>query len=185
MSISEYNRSNINSLYFKNNEGRHKMTIQIVRADYHNPNHAKDLILALDSYAQDPMGGSTALTTNVKQHLIGQLQNLPHAFSLLAYADNQIAGLANCFQLFSTFSCKPIINIHDLVVLNKFRGRGISQQMLEKVVKIATGLGCCKITLEVLSGNEVAKSAYRKFGFKDYELDPNKGSALFWEKTLV
>ncbi|MFT5906124.1 MAG: ribosomal protein S18 acetylase RimI-like enzyme, partial [Cryomorphaceae bacterium] len=43
----------------------------------------------------------------------------------------------------------------------------------------------CKITLEVLSKNEVAKSAYQKFGFSGYELDPEAGKALFWEKPIV
>jgi len=38
--------------------------------------------------------------------------------------------------------------------------------------------------LEVLSNNEVAKSAYSKFGFSGYELDPKAGAALFWQKTL-
>jgi len=160
------------------------MTIKIIQADYHDPRQAKDIILALDSYAKDPMGGGTSLKDEVKQNLIVQLQQISHAFSILAYVDNQIAGLTNCFQLFSTFSCKPLINIHDLVVLAQYRGLGLSQKMLGMVEDVAKDLDCCKITLEVLSGNEVAKSAYRKFGFSDYKLDPDKGSALFWEKPL-
>ncbi len=56
--------------------------------------------------------------------------------------------------------------------------------MLDKVEEVAIEKGCCKITLEVLSKNEAAKSAYKKFGFSDYELDPNAGSALFWQKRL-
>jgi len=43
------------------------------------------------------------------------------------------AGLVTCFELFSTFSCKPLINIHDVIVLKKFRGNGLSQKMLKKV----------------------------------------------------
>ena len=56
--------------------------------------------------------------------------------------------------------------------------------MLNKVEEIALAKGCCKVTLEVLSNNIVAKSAYLKFGFAGYELDPKAGSALFWQKTL-
>jgi ribosomal protein S18 acetylase RimI-like enzyme len=37
----------------------------------------------------------------------------------------------------------------------------------------------------VLSNNEAAKSAYQKFGFSDYELDPQAGTALFWQKLLT
>ncbi|MBU3004799.1 GNAT family N-acetyltransferase [Paraglaciecola arctica] len=61
---------------------------------------------------------------------------------------------------------------------------GLSQKLLEKVESIANNLGCCKITLEVLSNNNVAKSAYEKFGFSHYELDPNAGGAVFWQKAL-
>ena len=44
--------------------------------------------------------------------------------------------------------------------------------------------GCCKLTLEVLDNNFIAKALYKKFGFSDYQLDPEYGNALFWEKKL-
>ena len=56
--------------------------------------------------------------------------------------------------------------------------------MLDEVERIAKEKGCCKLTLEVLEGNIVAKKAYEKFGFSSYELDPATGKALFWEKVL-
>jgi hypothetical protein len=56
--------------------------------------------------------------------------------------------------------------------------------MLQYVENIAVEKGCCKIILEMLEGNRVAKHAYLKFGFAGYELDPKMGKALFWEKTL-
>ena len=94
------------------------------------------------------------------------------------------AAVANCFEGFSTFACKPLVNIHDITVLPQYRGKGISQRVLEKIEAIARSKGCCKITLEVLGNNTVAQSAYKKFGFGAYELDPKAGSAQFWEKKL-
>lgn len=38
---------------------------------------------------------------------------------------------ANCFESFSTFACKPLINIHDFIVLEKYKGNGISQKILK------------------------------------------------------
>jgi hypothetical protein len=38
--------------------------------------------------------------------------------------------------------------------------------------------------LEVLTGNRLAQSAYLKFGFGAYELDPEMGGAIFWQKAL-
>jgi len=160
------------------------MTIEILKADYANPIHQADIPTLLNAYATDPMGGGQALLAQVQENLVPELAKLPHAFSVLAYVDGEAAGLVNCFEAFSTFACKPLINIHDLVVLERHRGKGLSQLMLDKVEEIARAKGCCKITLEVLSNNAIAKSAYLKFGFAGYELDPQAGSALFWQKSL-
>ncbi|MDD7986440.1 GNAT family N-acetyltransferase [Lentisphaera marina] len=100
------------------------------------------------------------------------------------YVDDQAAGLVNCFESLSTFTAKPLINIHDLMVHSDFRGLGLSQKLLERVEERAKEMGSCKITLEVLSGNKVAYRAYEKFGFSAYELDPSVGQALFLEKKL-
>ena len=140
--------------------------------------------MLLDLYASDPMGGGKSLDEGVKNNLVRELSKLPHAFSFIAYVDEHPAGLINCFEGFSTFLCKPLINIHDIVVLDEYRGNGIAGMMLEKVEEIARSKGCCKLTLEVLSNNEAAKSAYQKFGFSDYQLDPQAGTALFWQKLL-
>jgi len=160
------------------------MPTEILRADYTNPQHAADLIFLLDAYAQDPMGGGQPLTNFVRNNLAARLAQIPHAFSILAYIDDQPAGLVNSFEGFSTFYCKPLINIHDVVVLEKYRGQGLSLRMLAAVEAIARERDCCKLTLEVLEGNPVAQSAYRRFGFEGFELDPATGRALFWQKIL-
>jgi ribosomal protein S18 acetylase RimI-like enzyme len=160
------------------------MKIGILRADYLNAQHAEDIGYLLNNYAQDPMGGSTPLSDHVKNNLAKELSKLPHALSIISYVNDKPAGLINCFESFSTFKCKPLINIHDIVVVNEFRGLGISQLMLSKVEEIAKAKGCCKITLEVLEGNEIARSSYLKFGFDGYELDPEMGKALFWQKSF-
>lgn len=160
------------------------MQIEVTLADYHNAQHRDLIPILLDAYATDPMGGGTPLRNEVKQNLVTELAKLPHAFSIIAWVDNEPAGLMNCFELFSTFACKPLINIHDIVVVKKFRGQGVGQKLLAKVEAIAKEKGCCKLTLEVLDNNRVAKKSYTKFGFSGYELDPETGAALFWEKAL-
>ena len=160
------------------------MNIKVIEVDYSNSRHAKDLVLLLDVYAQDPMGGGQPLNDYVIEHLVSELSNRSYAFSVLCYIDDIPAGLVNCFEAFSTFSCKPLVNIHDVIVMKEYRGRNISQNMLTKVEEIAKSKGCCKLTLEVLSKNEAAKSSYTKFGFSDYELDPKMGTAQFWQKLI-
>ena len=160
------------------------MSITLIDVDFNNPKQTKDMITLLDHYAQDPMGGCKPLSNEVKKNLPKALSELPHAFAVIAYAEDKPAGLITCFEGFSTFACKPLISIHDIVVHSNFRGVGISQKLLDAVEIIAKEKECCKITLEVLEGNEIAKNAYAKFGFEGYELDPQMGKALFWEKVL-
>ena len=160
------------------------MNINIIKADYSDGKHGAEIPMLLNLYASDPMGGGAALSCHVLTNLVAALAEIPHAFSVIAYVDNKPAGLVNCFETFSTFACQPLINIHDVVVLGEYRGLGISQKMLAKVEEIARSKNCCKITLEVLENNHIAKSSYKKFGFSGYELDPKTGAALFWQKAL-
>lgn len=160
------------------------MKVEVVIADYLNNKHAQDIAYLLNAYAEDLMGGGSPLPENVRNNLAKELSKLPHAFSVICYVNEQLAGLINCFEAFSTFKCQPLINIHDIVVMSEFRGLGVSQSMLAKVEEQAQEKGCCKITLEVLEGNKVARNAYIKFGFDGYELDPELGKALFWQKVL-
>ena len=160
------------------------MNIDIIYADYLDPKQSKDIAYLLDCYARDPMGSDAPLPESVKDNLANALSQVPNAFSVIAYVDGKPAALTNCFQGFSTFKCKPLINVHDLMVLSEFRRLKLSHLMLEKVEQRAREIGCCKVTLEVLEGNDMAQRSYAKFGFQGYELDPEMGKALFWEKAL-
>lgn len=160
------------------------MSITVQQVDYHNKHQCEDLVYLLDNYARDLMGGGEPLSDVVKQNLTIELQKLPTAFSLICYVDEQPAGLINAIMGFSTFKCQPLINIHDLAVIKAFRGQGVSQLLLNEVQQLAINKGCCKITLEVLEGNTIARNAYQKFGFAGYQLDPNMGQAMLWQKFI-
>ncbi|BFM09211.1 GNAT family N-acetyltransferase [Halioxenophilus aromaticivorans] len=161
------------------------MTTTVILADYQNPKHQQDIPIMMQAYATDPMGGGTPIAESVLAGLVEKLAQLPYAFSVLAYQGDDVVGLANCFEGFSTFQAKPLINIHDLVVANGHRGQGVGQALLQAVENIAQEKGCCKITLEVLSNNEIAQGAYQKFGFAGYQLSETGGQALFWQKSLA
>ena len=158
--------------------------VVVVQANYTNPVHAQALTDVLNHYAKDPMGGGEALSPQVLEQLPAELAKRPHAFSVLAFVNGEAAGLVNCFEGFSTFAGKPLVNVHDVSVVDTFRGLGLSQQMLLKVEEIARERDCCKITLEVLEGNPVAQGSYRKFGFSEGQLNPAHGQMLFWNKYL-
>ncbi len=158
--------------------------IEIVEADLSLPSHADAMVQLMDEYALDPMGGGKGLSDYVKANLRAELAKRFAAHVILAFADAEPAGLVVCLEGFSTFACKPLLNIHDVIVALPYRGRGLSKLLLQKAEEIALDLGCCKLTLEVLEGNHVAQSAYKACGFSGYELNPQMGKALFWEKKL-
>ena len=160
------------------------MSVEIIPADYGNLSHAKIIIALMDHYAQDPMGGGEPLSAYTREHLIEALAGIQGAFTLLAYADGKAVGLINSFESFSTFNCRPLINIHDVVVLQPFRGKGIGRRLFEGVAEIARERGCCKLTLEVLEGNENARHLYSNLGFEPYRLRPEAGAAQFWQMKL-
>ncbi|PZO19711.1 MAG: GNAT family N-acetyltransferase [Burkholderiales bacterium] len=158
--------------------------IAVLRADCADPVHAAALVLLLDAYARDPAGGGEGLSDFAKQHLVRELAARPQAYSVLAFDGAQPVGLVNCIEGFSTFACKPLVNVHDVAVLASHRGRGIAEQMLALAESIAKERGAVKMTLEVLSGNHGAVRLYQRIGFAGYQLDPAMGTAQFFQKWL-
>lgn len=162
-------------------------TIRVCLADYAKAQHAAAVVQMLDAYARDPMGGGEGLSDFAKTHVVAELARVPQAFSVLAFdgpGDDKPVGLVNCLQGFSTFACKPLINVHDLAVASGYRGMRIGERMLALVEEVARQRGACKITLEVLSGNTSAMRLYVRAGFAQYALDPAAGQASFMQKWL-
>ncbi|CAN5377567.1 GNAT family N-acetyltransferase [soil metagenome] len=160
------------------------MTTEILRADYSDPRDAQAIVALLDEYARDEMGGAHALEPQVLARLVPALARRPTALSIIAFVDGQEAGLANAFEGFSTFRARPLLNIHDFMVSRPYRKLGIAKLMLAELERIANERDCCKLTLEVLSGNVAARALYASVGFGGYQLDPAAGQAEFWQKLL-
>jgi len=161
------------------------MAVTVRRADYANAVDAAHVVALLETYSRDPMGGGAPLQEDVRANLIDRLQAQPSMFSLLAFKGEEAVGLMNCLWGFSTFAASPLINIHDLIVSPDARGEGAGKALFAAVEAIAQDKGACKVTLEVLSGNEPAKALYASLGYGDYVLDPEQGTALFWQKKMA
>lgn len=158
--------------------------LRLCRANYHNPVHAHAIVLLLDAYAQDPAGGGEGLSAFAKANLVKELAARPQAFSVLAFSGEQPVGLINCIEGFSTFACRPLVNVHDVAVQASHRGQRVAEKMLVLVEQIARERGACKLTLEVLQGNSSAIRLYERVGFAGYQLDPAMGRAQFFHKLL-
>ena len=165
------------------------MNLRLAAVDLKNGPISRAWLDLLDHYAQDPMGGGEGLSEHARGHLVRELRVFPGFHGALAWlaADDGSetpVGLINCFTGFSTFAARPLLNIHDVVVHADYRGRGIGRALLAWAEQRARDLGCCKLTLEVLSNNTTALAAYDRAGFAPYVLDPAAGQALFLQKLL-
>lgn len=158
--------------------------IEIISADLNNSEHAHAIVDLLEIYASGPMGGSNPLTDFVKENLIAEFKKRSTIHIFLAFAGSKPAGLAICIEGFSTFSCQPLLNIHDLAVSPPFQAMGIGRKLVEQVAHAAEKLGCCKVTLEVLEGNVRARGLYASCAFVNYELNPEMGTAMFLQRAL-
>lgn len=159
--------------------------IKVEFADYESDIHAKAIIELLDMYASEPVGGGGRLSDFTRENLIHEFKKRNSIHCILAFDEDKPVGLMVCMEGFSTFACKPLLNVHDVAVVSESRGRGISRLLFEKAEQLARQMQCCKMTLEVLEGNDIACAAYKKFGFEPYQLEPEWGVAHFWEKKLI
>ncbi len=158
--------------------------IRIVEADLTRPDHQRAVLDLTDAYARDPMGNGRPLDPAVAEALISGLRRHPTTLVFLAFDGDRAVGIVTCFLGFSTFHARPLINIHDLVVLPDQRGRGLGRRLLQAVEERARVLGCCKLTLEVMENNRRALALYTASGFAQATLTAGAGAGLFMSKPL-
>ncbi len=156
--------------------------VRIESADLSDPVHQMAVVQLLDDYAADRMGGNAPLPVTTRNRLIGALRAHPTTHVLLAFRESQAVGVAICFLGFSTFTARPLLNIHDLAVEPVARGHGVGRRLLVAAESLARQLGCCRIALEVREDNRIAKHLYEDSGFAPATVG---GELLeLWEKPL-
>ena len=74
------------------------------------------------------------------------------------------AGFALFFHNFSTFLGKPGLYLEDLFVRPEYRGKGIGQDLLSCLARIALNRGCGRLEWWVLDWNEPAIRFYENLG---------------------
>jgi GNAT superfamily N-acetyltransferase len=158
--------------------------IRIVEPDLSLPAHQEAVLAMVDAYSRDAMGDGKPLDPEVRTQLIPGLMRHPTTLIFLALDGDHPVGAAACFIGFSSFAAKPLINIHDFVVVPTSRGKGIGRRLLEAVEAKARELGCCKLTLEVMDKNHQAVRMYQTAGFERYALQEEAGAAIFMSKPL-
>ncbi|WP_299692129.1 GNAT family N-acetyltransferase [uncultured Vibrio sp.] len=102
--------------------------------------------------------------------VISQLFALPYFHGFISCVDNKPAGFAVCFESFSTYRAQRVMNIHDFMVSDNFRGKGLGKAQLNGVEQYCRDNGYLKITLEVGDDNLAAKKLYSSCDYQDYRV---------------
>jgi ribosomal protein S18 acetylase RimI-like enzyme len=153
--------------------------VVIIPCDFDNPDHCKALVSLMSEYIAHKMGDGIPYTEEQKGALVEGLRRHESKLIVLAKSGDRFVGLTNCFINFATFTVKPFVNIHDVIVTSDWRNKGLGRKMLSRVIEMAQDLGCSKVTLEVREDNDNAKHLYNSLGFHDAE--PRQ---YYWAKYL-
>ncbi|MDR3219261.1 MAG: GNAT family N-acetyltransferase [Dysgonamonadaceae bacterium] len=145
------------------------MDTKVFCCDYTNPTHRQAIGMLINAYINDEMGGGNPLTEAEQTHLVEGLENHPKSVVFLAETDGIFCGLLIAFENFATFTVRPMLNIHDVIVLKTHRGKGIGRKLMRTLTAEAEKRGCSRITLEVRNDNYSAQNLYRSEGFEDAE----------------
>lgn len=160
------------------------MALSVVHADLENPSHRAAIPFLVNAYAQDPIGGGRPIDPRILERIVPGLQAHPTTLVFLAFDGDEPVGIANCFLGYSTFRARPLLNVHDLAVVEERRGEGIGRMLMGAAEEKGRELGCCKLTLEVREDNYRARALYESFGFGDYSTGARPTPTIFLEKSL-
>jgi ribosomal protein S18 acetylase RimI-like enzyme len=83
---------------------------------------------------------------------------------VIAEIGGESAGICLFFRSFSTWFGKPGIYIQDLVVHERFRGKGVGERLMRRAAAIAKARGCAYLRLAVDHENPSAKVFYERLG---------------------
>jgi len=154
--------------------------VNIIECDFENSIHCNAVIELMNHYMASKMGGNLPSYDNEEaERMINGLKNHTSKLVLLAIDNDEFVGLSNSFINYGTFAAKPFINIHDIIVLEKYRGSGIGRQLMEAIILKAEQFNCGKITLEVREDNTEAQGLYNSLGFEE-----SRPIMHFWTKNI-
>ncbi len=97
---------------------------------------------------------------------------------LVADLDGAVIGhMVLTFEQHGAFvreELRPHAYVADLFVREAHRGQGIGTALLAEAERLAIARGVPRLYIGVLSGNDRAEQAYRRFGFRPYALELSK-----------
>ncbi|WP_258105382.1 GNAT family N-acetyltransferase [Marinoscillum sp. MHG1-6] len=81
---------------------------------------------------------------------------------IMAESESMIVGMSLYYFRYSTWKGKRLY-LEDLIVTEKFRGKGIGKLLFEQTIETAKSTGCTGVMWQVLDWNEPAINFYKKY----------------------
>jgi GNAT superfamily N-acetyltransferase len=135
----------------------------IKHIDVTNTQHKEAFVSLFDEYV-------SALPVEAQSEVVNQLFALPYFHGFICFVDNEPAAFAVCFESYSTYRARKVLNIHDFMVSAVYRGQGVGKQQLKFIEQYCRENNYLKITLEVDDENKSAQQLYATCGFEDFKV---------------
>jgi ribosomal protein S18 acetylase RimI-like enzyme len=81
--------------------------------------------------------------------------------------DREVLAVAALHRAYSSWHGRPYGTIEDVYVSEEARRGGLASRLLEFIRQEAERRGYCRLSLDVLDGNQAAQSCYQRFGMAD------------------
>ena len=104
-----------------------------------------------------------AVKVTVEDLIVNGFKDNPAFFTFVAELEGVIVGMALFYNRFSTWE-GPSLHLEDLIVTEKFRGKGIGKALYDKVLDFAFQKGIKRVEWVVLDWNEPAITFYKSTG---------------------
>lgn len=135
------------------------MDLIIRSGERHDMSSVLKLIKELAVFEKEP----NAVKVTVDDLIENGFKDNPAFFTFVAELDGVIVGMALFYKRFSTWVGSSI-HLEDLIVTEKFRGKGIGKVLYDKVLEFALQKGVKRVEWEVLDWNKPAINFYKSTG---------------------
>ena len=99
-----------------------------------------------------------------KKFLFDRIVN-KESWIIVAMEEDYMVGFVQLYPLFSSTRMKKLWLLNDLFIVENYRGKGISKQLIEKCKDVCNDTGACGLMLETAKTNKTGNNLYVKTGF--------------------
>ena len=122
------------------------------------------LVTELAVFEKEP----DAVKISVDDLVFNAFKEPPAFYTFVAEYNNEIVGMALYYHRFSTWAGSSM-HLEDLIVTEKFRGKGIGKALYDKVMEDALKKGAKRVEWVVLDWNAPAIAFYKSTGATMFE----------------